>query len=104
MLSASLNKNVVGASSDLGQSFLPRQKRLDLGWGKNRLSRYDIRAEGALPPSITVIARLKKFAMFLLRELLPKYKHMLFELWMTVIVALILNGCFHNIKGTGLLN
>ena len=29
-----------------------------LGWGKTRLSRYDIRAEGALPPSITVIARL----------------------------------------------
>ena len=39
-------------------SFRPRQKPLGLGWGKNRLSRYDIRAERALPPSITVIARL----------------------------------------------
>ena len=36
-----------------------KKKELSLGWGKNRLSRYDIRAEGALPPSITVIARLK---------------------------------------------
>ena len=28
-----------------------------MGWEESRLSRYDIRAEGALPPSITVIAR-----------------------------------------------
>ena len=49
-----------GASSNLGQPFRPRQKQLDLDWGKNRLSGYDIRAEGALPPSITVIAIIKK--------------------------------------------
>ena len=36
---------VVGAGSDLGQSFSRRQK----SW----LSRYDVRAEGALTPSIT---------------------------------------------------
>ena len=47
----------MGASSDLGQPFRPRQKQLGLDWGKNRLSRYDIRTEGALPLSITVIAR-----------------------------------------------
>ena len=34
-----------------------RQKGWGLGWEENRFSRYDIRAEGALPPSITVIAR-----------------------------------------------
>ena len=45
---------VVGASSDMGQPFRPRQKNLGLGWGKSRLSHYDIRAEGALPYSITV--------------------------------------------------
>ena len=28
-----------------------------VGWEKSRLSRYDIRAEGAIPPSITVIGR-----------------------------------------------
>ena len=50
---------VVGARSDLGQPFHPRQKSLVCVGGKNRLSRYDIQAEGALPPSITVIARLK---------------------------------------------
>ena len=49
---------VVVASSDLGQPSLPRQKKLCLGLEKNRLSRYDIHTEGALPPSITVIARL----------------------------------------------
>ena len=40
--------------------------------------------------------------MFLLRELIPKYKYMRFEFWMKVIVALILNECFRNIKGNGL--
>ena len=44
---------IVGASSDLGQPFRP--KKLGLCWGKNRLSHYDIRDEGALPPSITNI-------------------------------------------------
>ena len=34
-------------------------KKLGWGWGKNRLSCYDLHAEGALLPSITVIARLK---------------------------------------------
>ena len=73
----------------------------------NRLSRYDIRAEGALPPSITVTADLKKknsigFAMFLLRELIPKYKNMRFEFLMKMIVALILNECFRNIKRNGI--
>ena len=62
----------------------------------NRLSRYDIHADGALSPSITVIARLNifratGFAMFLLRELIPKYKYVSFEFLMKVIVALILN-------------
>ena len=37
---------VVGASSDLGQPFCPRQKCWGLGWEESRLSRYDIRAEG----------------------------------------------------------
>ena len=45
---------VVDASSDMGQPFRPRQK----GWG--RLSRYDIRAEGALPPSINCNSESKK--------------------------------------------
>ena len=49
---------VVAASSDLGHPFRPRQK--GWVWEDNRLSRYDIRAEGALPPSVTVIARVKK--------------------------------------------
>ena len=86
----------MGANSDLGQPFRPRQKRWSLGSEESRLSRYDIRAEGALPPSITVIARLNSFsaigfAMFLLRELISKYKYVCFEFLMKVIVALILN-------------
>ena len=60
----------MGASSDLGQPFRPREKKWGLGWEESRLSRYDIRAERALPPSINVIVRVKKlaieFAMFLL--------------------------------------
>ena len=67
---------VVGASSDLGQPFRPRQNSWGLGWEESRLSCYDIRTEEALPPSITVIARVKNwaigFAMFLLGELIPK--------------------------------
>ena len=74
-------KFVVGASSDLGQSFRPRQKRFGVGWGvgvgEKRLSRSDIRADEELPPSITVIAKLKNSGLidlqFLLRELIPKY-------------------------------
>ena len=54
-----------------------------MGWGESRLSRYDIRAEGALPPGITVIARLNiwaiGFVMFILRELIRKYKYERFE-------------------------
>ena len=46
---------VVGASSDLGPHFHQRQKGLGLGWEESRLSHYDIRAEGALPPSVNVI-------------------------------------------------
>ena len=42
--------------------------------------------------------------MFLLRELIPKYKYVRFEFLMMVIVALILNECFRNIKVNGLLN
>ena len=42
--------------------------------------------------------------MFLLRELIPKYKYMRFEFLMKMIVALILNECFRNIKRDGLLN
>ena len=42
----------MGASSDMGQPFRPRQKSWGLGWEESRLSRYDIRAEGALPPSM----------------------------------------------------
>ena len=94
----------MGASSDLGQPLRPRQKRGFGDCGKNRLSRYDIHADGALSPSITVIARLNifratGFAMFLLRELIPKYKYVSFEFLMKVIVALILNELFRNIKG-----
>ena len=42
--------------------------------------------------------------MFLLRELIPKYKYVRFEFLMKLIVAPILNECFRNIKGNGLLN
>ena len=42
--------------------------------------------------------------MFLLRELIPKYKYVSFEFWMKVIVALILNKIFRNIKRNELLN
>ena len=76
----------MGASSDLCQPFRPR-KKVGLGWRKNRLSRYDIRAEGALPLSISVIARLKYLGYGIRNELLMK-----------VNVALILNECFRNIK------
>ena len=44
---------VMGASSDLGQPFCPRPKSWGLGWEESRLSRYDICAEGELPPNIT---------------------------------------------------
>ena len=47
----------MGTSSDLGHPFRSRQRSWGLGWEENMLSCYDIRAEGALPPSITVIAR-----------------------------------------------
>ena len=43
----------MGGSSDLGQSFRPRQNCLGLGWEESWLSRYDICAEGELPSSIT---------------------------------------------------
>ena len=60
----------MGASSDLGQPFRPKQNGSSLGWEESRLSRYDILAEGALLPSITVITRVKKngFAMFLIEN------------------------------------
>ena len=49
--------------------FAQDKKSWVLCWGKNRLSRYDIRAEGALLSSVTVIARVNNwaigFAMFL---------------------------------------
>ena len=35
-----------------------KTQKLGLGWGKSRLSRYDINAEEAPPPSIIMIARL----------------------------------------------
>ena len=80
---------------------------LGLGWEESRFSHYDIRPEGVLPPSITVIARVKNWAigfeMFLLRELVPKYKYVCFE-FLKVIVALILNGYFRNINWKRLLN
>ena len=38
--------------------FVHDKKSVGLGWDKSRVSHYDIRAEGALPPSITVIARM----------------------------------------------
>ena len=60
----------MGSSSDLGQPFRPRQK------GGVWFSHYDIHTEGALPPSITVIARLNfgllDLQCFLLGELIPK--------------------------------
>ena len=40
--------------------------------------------------------------MFLLKELIPKYKYVCYEFLMKVFVALILNECFRNIKGNGL--
>ena len=47
----------MGASSALGQPFRPRLK--SWVWVERRTgSHYDIRSEGALPPSITVIVRL----------------------------------------------
>ena len=42
--------------------FVQDKKKLGFGLGGERLSRYDIRADGALPPSITVIARVKMWA------------------------------------------
>ena len=42
--------------------------------------------------------------MFLLCELIPKYEYVLFEFLLKVVVALILNECFRNIKGNWLLN
>ena len=33
-------------------------KSVGLGWDENRVSHYNIRAEGALPPSMTVIERM----------------------------------------------
>ena len=48
----------MGTNSDLGQPFRPRAKRGGLGWEKSRLSHYDIRAEGALPFSIIMKARI----------------------------------------------
>ena len=38
--------------------FVQDKNKKGLGREDNMLSRYDIRAEGALPPSITVIARI----------------------------------------------
>ena len=59
---------------------------------ENRFSRYDIRAVGALPPSVNV-----SFNVFLLGELIPKYKYVRFELFfMKVIVALILMDVSEN--------
>ena len=43
---------VVGTSSDLGQSFCPRQRKVGLEWGENRFSHYDICTKGVLLPSI----------------------------------------------------
>ena len=48
----------MGASSDLGQPFRPREKS-GFWLGENRVSRYNNRTEGALPPTIAVIARFK---------------------------------------------
>ena len=39
------------------------KKKLGLGWVKNTTSCYNICAEGALPASITVIARLNHFGL-----------------------------------------
>ena len=68
---------VVGGISDMGQPFRPRLKCWGLGWVENRLSYYNIHAEGALSSAITDSeSKLKKwaigFAMFLLGELIPK--------------------------------
>ena len=51
----------MGASPHLGQPFRPNQKGWGLGWEKNKLSRYEIRAGCALPPSITVTTRVAPF-------------------------------------------
>ena len=96
---------VMGASSDLGLPFRPRQNIGVWVGNENRLSRYDGRAGGALPRNINESESKNlaiEFAMFLLRELIPKYKYVCFEFLMKVIVALILKGCFRNIKGNGL--
>ena len=63
----------MGISSDLGQPFHPRQKRWGLPWKNSRLSRYDIRIEEALPPSITVIARLMLYDILLLINVLEVF-------------------------------
>ena len=39
--------------------FIQAKTNWGLGWDENRFSHYDIRSEEALPPSITVIARVK---------------------------------------------
>ena len=94
---------VVGASSDLGQPFCPTQISWVWVGGRIGYSHYNIRTEGALPPSITVIVRFKNlgvgFAMFLLGEFIPKQKYVRSEFLTKVIMALILNECFRNIKG-----
>ena len=36
-----------------------KKQKWGLGWEESRLYRYNIRAEGTLPPSITVTARVK---------------------------------------------
>ena len=51
----------MGALSHLGKPFFPWQKSWNLGWDENRFSYYNICAEGALLPSITVLVRHKWF-------------------------------------------
>ena len=54
-----------------------------MGWDENRSSHYDIRAEGALPPSITNSEngsfRLFTLQCFLLWELVPNRNMCVFE-------------------------
>ena len=70
---------------------------LGLGWEESMLSRYDIHAKGALPPSITHNERKKTtttgYWIFKvsLERINSKQKYVRF-VFLKVIVALILNG------------
>ena len=93
----------MGAISDLDQPFRPRQNSLGLGWDENRFSRYDICAEGALPPSITMIARLKYLGYWIcnisLRRINFKIEICALRMFYEGDCCTNFDGCFRKLKG-----